>query len=67
MLIRQGLDVSTSLGKRSTDERPENTDPYIHVTSTDFGDIEEVIARESGPPVARVRPFIDIWLVDQTF
>ena len=54
-LIRQGLDDSTGLGKRPRDEMAEGEDPSIHVTCTDVGDIEKVIARESGPPVARVR------------
>ena len=54
-LIRQGLDDSTGLGKRTRDEMAGREDPSIHVTCTDVGDIEEVIARENGPPVARVR------------
>jgi Fungal protein kinase len=54
-LIREGLDDSTGLGKRSRDEMPKGEDPSIHVTYTDMGDIEEVIARETGPPVSRVR------------
>ena len=54
-LIRQSLDASTGLGKRSTDQRAESADPYIHVTCTDVGDIKEVSARETGPPVARIR------------
>ena len=57
-LIRRGLDNLTGLGKRFTDQREwgeENTDPYIHVASTDVGDVEEVIARETGAPVPRVR------------
>ena len=40
-LIRQGLDDSTGLGKDRS---------ILHLTCTDVDDIEEVIARESGPP-----------------
>jgi len=50
-LIRQSLDDSTSLGKRVK----ETTGRGIHVSITDVGDIKEVIARETGPPVARIR------------
>jgi len=44
-LIRRDLDDLTGLGKHSTDQRDdgdseeESSDPYIHVTSTDVGDI----------------------------
>jgi len=62
-LIRQDLDPSTSLGKRSTDQRAESTEPYIHVMCTDLGDIKEVFARESTS--SDEGRFIDIWLVDQ--
>lgn len=66
-LIRQDLDPSTSLGKRSTDQRAESTEPYIHVTCTDIGDIKEVFLRESGPPVPRVRTRVVLstygWLI----
>lgn len=56
-LIRQGLDDSTGPGKRSTLQRPmlESSDPFIHATCTEFGDIKEVEARDAGPPVSRVR------------
>ena len=54
-LIRNCLDDSTGLGKRSRDQFLESRDPNVHVTCTDVGDIEEVMARETGPPVARVR------------
>jgi len=50
-LIRQSLDDSTSLGKRVR----ETTGRGIHVSFTDVGDIKEIIARETGPSVARIR------------
>ena len=53
-LIRQSLDDSTSLGKRVR-ETTETTGRGIHISFTDVGDIKEVIARETGPPVARIR------------
>jgi len=49
-LIRQSLDDSTSLGKRVR----ETTGHGIHISFTDVGDIKEVIARETGPPVPRI-------------
>jgi hypothetical protein len=55
MLIRQALDDSTGLGKRPREQLAEGKDRNIHVTCTDVGDIKEVMARESGPPVSRVR------------
>jgi hypothetical protein len=54
-LIRQGLDDSTGLGKRIREPATEVADRVIYVTCTDIDDIKEVIARETGPPVARVR------------
>ena len=66
-LIRQALDDSTGLGKRFRDQRVEGTEQYIHVTCTDVGDIKEVIARETGPPVPRVRTRVILstygWLI----
>ena len=68
-LVRRGLGDLTGLGKRSTDqregdEREESTDPYIHVTCTDVGDIEEVIARGTSPRV-RTRVVLSTygWLI----
>ena len=73
VLIRRDLDDSTALGKRSTDQRDDGeegeeiTDPYIHVTYTDVGDIKEVIAQETGAPVPRVRTRVVLstygWLI----
>ena len=69
-LIRQSLDASIGpigLGKRSRDEMAETKDPGIHVTCTDVGDIKEVMARETGPPSARVRTRVILstygWLI----
>jgi hypothetical protein len=54
-LIRQGLDDSTGLGKRPPIQRPGRKEDFIHVVTTNVHDIEEVQARELGPPVSRVR------------
>ena len=70
-LIRQSLDDSTGLGKRSRDQSHQTTttdrDRDIHVTCTDVGDIKEVVARETGPPVAQVRTRVVLstygWLI----
>lgn len=56
-LIWSDLDNSTSLGKRrrgddEVEEEVERREPKIHVTCTDIGDIKEVAARQTGPPVA---------------
>ena len=65
-LIRQSLDDSTGLGKRVR-ETMETTDRGIHVSITDVGDIKEIIARETGPPVARIRTRVILstygWLI----
>lgn len=68
-LIRQSLPVDDSigLGKRSRAQMAESREPGIHVTCTDIGDIKEVIARETGPPVPRVRTRVILstygWLI----
>ena len=66
-LIRKALDDSTGLGKRPRNQLLEGEDSNIHVTCTDVGDIKEVIAREAGPPVARVRTRVVLstygWLI----
>jgi len=66
-LIRQGLDDSTGTGKRSRNQRPESSDPYVHAVSTGTHDIKEVEARDSGPPVSRVRTRVVLstygWLI----
>lgn len=54
-LIRQGLDDSTGPGKRAPHQRPDSSDPYIHVVCTGPHDIQEVSSRETGSPVSRVR------------
>ena len=67
-LIRNCLDDSISLGKRTRDQLPESRrSDEIHVKCTDVGDIEEVVARETGSPVARVRTRVVLstygWLI----
>jgi hypothetical protein len=66
-LIRQGLDDSTGLGKRTRDQSHHTTEQDIHVTYTNIGDIKEIVARETGPPVARVRTRVVLstygWLI----
>ena len=70
-LIRRSLNDSTGLGKRSRDQSQQTTttdrDRDIHVTCTDVGDIKEVIARETGSPVPRVRTRVVLstygWLI----
>ena len=65
-LIRQALDDSTCLGKRVR-ETTKMTDRDMHVSFTDVGDIKEVTARETGPPVARIRTRVILstygWLI----
>ena len=45
----------------------ESREPGIHVTCMDIGDIEEVIAQETGPPTPRVRTRVILlmygWLI----
>lgn len=54
-LIRQGLDDSTGMGKRPPIQRPESEDERVHEVTTSIHDLKEIQARESGPPVSRVR------------
>jgi len=70
-LIRQSLDDSAGLQKKRPRVQSHLTiadrDRDIHVTCTDVGDIKEIIARESGPPVPRVRTRVVLstygWLI----
>jgi hypothetical protein len=43
------------LRKRFRDQMAESKEPGTHVRCTDVGDSKEVIARQTGPPVPRVR------------
>jgi hypothetical protein len=66
-LIRQALDDSTGLGKRPREQAAEVSDRDIHVNCADIGDIKEVVARETGPPIPRVRTRVILstygWLI----
>jgi hypothetical protein len=68
-LLQQSLDdsIGHGFGKRPREGMAEGREPGIHVTCTDIGDINEVIARQTGSPSPRVRTRVILstygWLI----